>query len=145
MYGSSVRAPFVVASLAAVALACGAAPPPPNAPVGFRCPTTSKGDACGGDADCPRGQLCACGAAERSRCVPGNCHTDRDCGGAACGASRATFLGADYVRGVEGRWCRTKDDTCRTDLECDPAGRRACAYRGELGHWTCVDLAYGGG
>lgn len=104
-------------------------------------------DVCAGDADCPAGERCVCGTGvgpDRNRCVPGDCHTDADCGGRACAESPSTFVASDYARHVEGHWCRTREDTCASDRECDPEGRRACAYRPELRRWTCVGVTYGG-
>jgi hypothetical protein len=103
-------------------------------------------DGCTGDRDCRAGETCVCGTGvgpDRNRCMPGNCHTDVDCAGTTCGESMSTFVASDYARHVEGHFCRTREDTCRTDHECDLEGRHACAYRAELGRWTCVGITYG--
>ncbi len=103
-------------------------------------------DDCASDADCPRAHLCECGSGQgpsRNRCVPGNCHTNLECGDYACTETMSTFAVGQQARRVEGHWCKTREDQCRVDRDCDLEGRSACAYRGELGRWTCVAITYG--
>lgn len=102
-------------------------------------------DECASDRDCAPQAVCACGSGRgpsRNRCVPGNCHADADCGGRSCDESRSTFGPQRGARAVEGKFCRTREDQCRADRDCDLEGRSACAYRRELGRWTCVPITY---
>jgi hypothetical protein len=103
-------------------------------------------DACASDADCARGSICECGTGQgtsRNRCIPGNCHANVDCGDWACTETMSTFVAGNDARRVEGRFCKTREDQCRVDRDCDLEGRSACAYRKELSRWTCVAISYG--
>jgi hypothetical protein len=44
---------------------------------------------------------------------------------------------------VDGFYCRTPEDTCASDLDCDdPDNKRRCAYSWESKRWACDYYAY---
>lgn len=62
---------------------------------------------CRKDADCSKTSpgFCGCGIDfGPNKCWAGNCRNADDCGGRDC----------------VGTWCRTKDDTCKTNADCKP-------------------------
>jgi hypothetical protein len=102
------------------------------------CEDATEIDDCAQDSDCASGEACLCSAQTRwngddaqtfntvNRCVPATCASDDDCGGLACAI---TTLGC----GFEGMHCRTRDDACETDADCD---RSLCAFDGAK--WACL-------
>lgn len=109
-------------------------------------------DQCTTDAECPTGTLCDCRSPWRkgsaagdgpTRCLPTDCRTDADCG--VSGYCSPSFDSCGAYSGVV-RWaCHTAKDTCVTDADCaDVDGGTSfgyapyCAYRQEIGAWTCL-------
>ncbi|HEY2514853.1 MAG TPA: hypothetical protein VGI39_28500 [Polyangiaceae bacterium] len=100
-------------------------------------------DACKGDGDCMAGQACVCKTdthAPGNVCATAECRTDADCG--PNGECSATYSESGPFYGVAGRYCRTKDDTCKTDADCCNAeptnpGPGSCVYTKAVGHWAC--------
>lgn len=106
-------------------------------------------DECASDADCPKGTVCICGSGigtSRNACVPGNCHVETvresiECGGFSCAASLSSVDVRGGPRKVEGYYCHTRYDQCRTDRDCSLEGASACAYAKELGRFICMGIA----
>ncbi|MEZ4475347.1 MAG: hypothetical protein R3F60_32040 [bacterium] len=95
-------------------------------------------DECLADAECDN--VCACENGFRSDhnvCIGGNCRVDADCGpGGFCSPSLGDCGHYDKFRGY---WCRTTEDTCLNDADCDTAEspNGYCAWLPEEGHWGC--------
>jgi hypothetical protein len=70
-------------------------------------------------------------------CLPGNCHTDGDCGaGSYCSPTFNTSCGP--YSGVVGYYCHTTKDECTRDDQCGDGGRAGyCAYDQNVGKWAC--------
>jgi hypothetical protein len=106
-------------------------------------------DECTSDRDCKAGTVCICGSGRgtsRNACLPGNCHAatlgeSSECGAFACIASVSPLV-VSSSRSIEGYFCRTREDQCRSDRDCDLEGGSACTYRRELGRFTCVAIAH---
>ncbi|MRG92478.1 ferritin-like domain-containing protein [Polyangium spumosum] len=103
--------------------------------------------ACETDDECGAGQACVCkgtGAlrARHSVCAEASCSTDADCSENSCGLS-AYFNGC-YEKVTLA--CRTKEDTCRSDADCQklPRSGGACVARGQKGEkptWQCGSMS----
>ncbi|MCB9525708.1 MAG: ferritin-like domain-containing protein [Myxococcales bacterium] len=80
---------------------------------------------CQTDADCRDEQACVC-LGQGSVCVTARCATDAECGSGECGLS-AYDDGCGVERSLA---CRTAEDACRLDVDCDD-GILACVnWRG---------------
>jgi hypothetical protein len=98
-------------------------------------------DSCFDDSGCGGG-LCACSGGWRSDanvCLGGDCTTDSDCGaGSYCAP---TYGDCGAYGGVEAYYCRTCEDECVNDSDCndDPSGWGPgyCMFSQEVGHWMC--------
>ncbi|HEV8548117.1 MAG TPA: hypothetical protein VGQ57_03795, partial [Polyangiaceae bacterium] len=98
-------------------------------------------DACLTDHDCGMGSVCSCkdqtfGYGHTSfgnSCIEGDCNIDADCSSGECAPSIAFDSGPFY--GIRGYYCRTPDDTCATDADCDARG--SCAFDPTAGIWAC--------
>lgn len=93
---------------------------------------------CATDADCAatNQKVCACDTNPGSTCTGGNCRTDADCGaGGFCSPSVSSECGGFF--GVVGYYCRTCDDTCVEDSDCQGMGPGYCAFDPSVGHWAC--------
>ncbi|MEK6608301.1 MAG: hypothetical protein AABZ30_11615 [Myxococcota bacterium] len=109
---------------------------------------------CAEDADCGEGFVCLCTArlpeeggwrawVGRNACVPGNCGSDADCGGARCEASAGG--GCCPPTQFRGLFCRTAADTCASHADCPPVYvenegydvPQVCAYDAAAGRWAC--------
>lgn len=95
-------------------------------------------DLCFADSECEN--VCACEGGFRSDhniCIPGNCRVDADCGaGGFCSPSLGSCGHYDKFAGY---WCRTAQDTCLNDADCETAEapQGYCAWLPEAGHWGC--------
>jgi hypothetical protein len=114
------------------------------------CPTADCVHECFNNADCGSGESCLCAVAARveggetgpyvpvyswqSQCVVSECESSADCDGFACGFSREK-CGSP----APGFYCRTADDACRSDEDCDAS---FCRYFAERGHWACSHLQF---
>jgi hypothetical protein len=101
---------------------------------------TDGGGFCATDADCDSDEVCLCGGGVAvndgegwrgltvlSQCVGASCTGPDDCDGYGCGL---TF---DASGGALALFCRTPQDTCRTDADCSVTDY--CFYTGEK--WAC--------
>lgn len=110
---------------------------------GWRCTY----DTCFADADCDPNSVCECDGGFRSGanvCLPGNCRTDDDCGGAFCSPS---FGGCGEYSGTVGYFCHTCEDECVDDSDCQDLdagvggwGAPYCAFDPTAGRWMCSAL-----
>lgn len=106
---------------------------------------------CTHDDDCGADSACACAVRwseghpneggpiySENACVPANCRSDADCGGATCGVS------IDGCRLTEGFYCHTPEDECTSHTQCAALnmGLDRCAYKAAEGRWTCVDFYF---
>jgi hypothetical protein len=109
---------------------------------------------CEADSDCKGGQVCVCSAGLVSethteiialtswgpnRCVPAECKGPADCGGNACGMSRAigeVLNGTFICQVTDGFFCRSAKDLCASDANCGP--NEICRY--SSGRWRCEEL-----
>lgn len=96
-------------------------------------------DQCFADADCGT-TVCACEGGwgtDNNVCRQGNCQVDADCGaGSFCSPS---FGDCGDYSGVVAFYCRTCEDECVNDSDCqDPSlGAGYCAYMADRAHWAC--------
>lgn len=96
-------------------------------------------DQCFQDSDCGT-TVCACEGGwgtDNNVCRQGNCQVDADCGaGNFCSPS---FGDCGDYSGVVAFYCRTCDDECVNDTDCqDPnLGSGYCAYLPDRAHWAC--------
>lgn len=128
------------------------APPPPATPCNgdddcsaldpqSRCIVRESGnfchtDQCFTDNDCDSASACDC-RPDGNRCLPGDCRVDDDCGpGGYCSPSYSNGCGT--FGGFVGHFCRTANDTCVSDSECDEDGTGVCSWVQEAGHWACT-------
>lgn len=98
---------------------------------------------CDEDADCEPDEACLCrlDRAEegwstipaRNECGPAECRTNADCPSGECA------LSPDMCQNADGLFCRTEDDACRDEGDCE--GPTLCAFSSERGRWTCVEQA----
>lgn len=99
---------------------------------------------CTSDDECGDGQACLCTAsittssdggftalAGNARCVPAECRSDDDCGGASCGV----VLSVGCVEPIELR-CRAATDGCASNADCGDA--QCLANDG--GGWSCQQI-----
>jgi len=100
-------------------------------------------DTCGGDTDCPTGQLCAChGSGEfylaGNTCLAGNCRVDSDCecGTGYCSPSQTGAFDGHQCGGVVGYFCHTATDTCVDDSDCGQLD--SCNWSSADGRWECA-------
>ena len=107
------------------------------------CDESSPGDCacvypCSVDADCGPQAACLCGTSDDfifgTGCRPASCLTDTDCGAFTCGVSPS------ICRTGEALHCRTAEDECHGDDDCQPGGDR-CAFEAKLNHWACSTYA----
>lgn len=107
------------------------------------CDESSPGDCacvypCSVDADCGLQAACLCGTSDDfifgTGCRPASCLTDADCGAFTCGVSPS------ICRTGEALHCRTAEDECHGDDDCQPGGDR-CAFEAKLNHWACSTYA----
>ena len=96
-------------------------------------------DQCFADSDCGT-TVCACEGgwgSDNNVCRQGNCQVDADCG--AGNFCSPTFGDCGNYSGVVAFYCRTCDDECVNDTDCqDPSlGSGYCAYMPDRGHWAC--------
>lgn len=98
-------------------------------------------DECESDADCGQGRLCTgvgrvslsgSGSSRHgTQCLPAECTSPADCGGYACGVS------FESCGVIDGYHCRSAQDECYSDLDCDEImtgcryldGRFRCALK----------------
>lgn len=116
---------------------------------------TSCKHECEADSDCKDGQICICSAGvlndtgteyaaltsygSNNRCVPAECKGPADCGGNACGMSRAIgeqLNGTVICQITDGFFCRSAKDLCASDTNCGP--NQICRY--SSGRWRCEEL-----
>ena len=82
------------------------------------------------------GGPCDCGGDVLGNvCLAGNCKVDADCGdGGWCSRSMD-----ECAYGILSYYCRTHQDTCVTDADCEASDRGdLCYFEPTLGHWTCT-------
>jgi hypothetical protein len=100
-------------------------------------------DQCLRDEDCGSTGVCSCqgqtrgwaGSSPGNVCVPGDCRVDADCRlGGPCSPTTSFECGAFY--GVEGYYCHTPADLCRSDSDCEAPAE--CRHNPETGTWTCA-------
>ncbi len=108
---------------------CGGFGGPACAPQGTRCDY----DACSSDLDCTNGGVCDCGTGEggTNRCLKSDCRTDAECGSDGyCSPTIATCSNL-----IEGYYCHSTSDTCRSDTDCTANFGQVCQYTGN--HFEC--------
>ncbi len=94
-------------------------------------------DSCFEDADCG-GAVCGCNAdwgSDANRCYSGNCQVNADCGdGGWCSPSYGDC--GDYS-GVVSYYCRTPDDECLNDSDCNEQTGGYCMFSDPAARWVC--------
>lgn len=97
---------------------------------------------CYGDSDCESSSVCLCANIEHppdanlyalmNLCVTAACRTNDDCNSGRCGLTRD---GCDQPTGFV---CRTVEDECRGDEDCD-SDTPLCNYDETGGRWLCSE------
>lgn len=98
-------------------------------------------DTCFSDSEC-NGGVCHCDGGFRSGanvCKPGNCQSDADCGaGSWCSP---TLGDCGEYGGTVGWYCRTCQDECLHDSDCEGSGPWGgsgyCMFDRNVAHWVC--------
>ena len=87
---------------------------------------------CATDGDCADGQVCMCGGIEGGsaspRCIASNCSVSDDCDSKACGFAVFDDGCASYATLT----CRSDQDECRSDADCDDGTLLNHCYPGSL-------------
>ena len=117
--------------------------------LGFKGTSSCSYDTCFSDSDCPDNQPCECrpSAADTAAnyCVTtgGNCRVDSDCGpdGFCSPSLVGTGCGWDQSVSGDGYFCRTPQDSCLNDSDCDTSS--TCAFDIGSNHWTCILCSIG--
>ncbi len=95
---------------------------------------------CANDTDCGATEACACksaglGKLGHSICIQASCRTDADCDSKQCGLS----IYNNGCSSVTSLACRTKTDTCKTDVDCASSGGHCAVPRpGPNAKWECA-------
>jgi hypothetical protein len=93
---------------------------------------------CASDSDCGPEEACVCKEVGRlgvphSVCARAACRVDADCESKQCGLSTYNNGCSTSVSLA----CRTKDDACKSDGDCGPAGQCAVVRPGTNASWQC--------
>jgi hypothetical protein len=91
---------------------------------------------CSRDSDCDQGEICIWPPAKRSRyswpeCVRAGCTTGADCASGECGVASMDYQSERYTE----LGCRTPEDECRTNGECEYGNRCRPGQGGSA--WYC--------